>query len=71
MKVSLQVNLTFFSAALGQIFWSIVGIEFGVMLRVGGPYKPEIAYILINNLMIYTDPIEYNIIGDTRAPMLS
>ena len=42
------------------------------MLRGKGPHKPEFAYDIarIHSLMIYTDMIEYNIIDDTKAPLL-
>ena len=42
------------------------------MLRGRGPHKAESAYDLvrIHSLMIYTDLIEYNIVGDTKAPLL-
>ena len=42
------------------------------MLRGKGPHKPEFAYdiVRIHSLMIYTDLIEYNIVGDTKAPLL-
>ena len=42
-------RLTFFSTDLGQIFGSIVGIEFGVMLRKG-PHKPEFAHEIVRIL---------------------
>ena len=65
-------GLAFFSSDLGQILGSNVGNEFGVMLRGKGPHKPEFAYdiVRIHSLMIYTDLIEYNIVGDTKAPLL-
>ena len=65
-------GLAFFSTDLGHIFGSNVGIEFGVMLRGKGPHKPEFAYdiVRIHSLLIYTDLIEYNIVGDTKAPFL-
>ena len=65
-------GLAFFSTDLGQIFGSNVGYEFGVMLRGKGPHKPEFAndIVGIHSLMIYTDLIEYNIVGDTQAPLL-
>ena len=65
-------GLAFFSTDLGQIFGSNVGNEFGVMLRRKRHHKPEFAYdiIRIHSLMIYTDLIEYNIVGDTKAPLL-
>ena len=46
--------------------------KFGVMLRGKGPHKPEFAYdiVRIHSLMIYTDLIEYNIVGDTKSPLL-
>ena len=42
------------------------------MLRGKGPHKPEFAYdiVRIHSLMIYTDLIEYNILGDRKAPLL-
>ena len=42
------------------------------MLRGKGPHKPEFAYdiVRIHSLMIYTDLIEYNIVGDTTSPLL-
>ena len=65
-------GLEFFSTDLGHIFGSNVGKEFGVMLRGKGPHKPEFAYdtVRIHSLMIYTDLIEYNIVGDTKTPLL-
>ena len=61
-----------FSTDLGHIFRSNIGIEFGVMLRRKEPHKPEFAYdiVHIHSLIIYTDLIEYNIVGDTKAPLL-
>ena len=65
-------GLTLFSTNLGHIFGSNVGNEFGVMLRGKGPHKPEVAYDIVrmHSLMIYTDLIQYNIFGDTKAPLL-
>ena len=65
-------GLAFLSTDLGHIFGSNVGNDFEVMLRGKGPHKPEFAYdiVRIHSLMIYTDLIEYNIIGDTKAPLL-
>ena len=64
-------GLAFFSTDLGHIFGSNVGNEFGVMLKGNGPHKPENAYdiVRIPSLMIYTDLIEYSIVGDTKAPL--
>ena len=65
-------GLAFFSTDLGHFFGSNVGNEFGVRLRGKGPHKPEFAYDIVrkHSLMIYTDLIEYSIVGDTKAPFL-
>ena len=65
-------GLAFSSTDLGHIFGSNVGNEFAVMLRGKGHQKPKFAYdiVRIHSLMIYTDLIEYNIVGDTKAPLL-
>ena len=65
-------GLSFFNTDLGHIFGSNVGNEFGLMLTGKGPHKSEFAYdiVRIHSLMIYTDLIEYNIVGDTKAPLL-
>ena len=63
-------GLAFFSTGLGPTFGSHVGDKFGVMLRGKGPHKPKFAYdiVRIHSLVIYTDLIEYNIVGDTKTP---
>ena len=65
-------GLVFFSTDLGDIFGSKVGNEFGVMLRRKGPHKPEFDYDItrIHSLMIYTDLNKYNIVGDTKIPLM-
>ena len=65
-------SLAFFSTDLGHNFSRKVGSEFGVMLRKKGPHKPKVAYDIdrIHSLMIYTDLIEYNSVGDTKTPLL-
>ena len=65
-------GLAIFGTDLGHIFGSNVGKEIEVMLRGKGPHKPEIAYdiVPIHSLMIYTDLIEYNIVGETKTPVL-
>ena len=65
-------GLPFFSTDLGHIVGSNVDVEFGVRLGGKGPYKPEFAYniVRIHSLMIYTNLIEYNIVDDTKAPLL-
>ena len=65
-------GLAFCSTDLSQIFGNKVGNEFGVLLIGKGPHEPEFAYDLvrIQSLMIYSDLVEYNIVGDTKAPLL-
>ena len=65
-------GLAFCSTDLGHIFGNNVGNEFGVLMIGKGPHEPEFAYDLvrIHSLMIYSDQVEYNIVGDTRAPLL-
>ena len=57
-------GLAFFSTDLGHIFGSIVGNEFGVIMRGKCPQKPKFAYdiVRIHSLMLYTELIEYNIV---------
>ena len=45
---------------------------FEVMLRRKCPHKLEFAYDIVrmHSLMIYTDLIEYNVLGDMKAPLL-
>ena len=65
-------DLALFSTDLGHVFGSNVGNEFGVILRGKQPHKPELAYdiVSIQSLMTYTDLIEYNIVGHTKATLL-
>ena len=65
-------GVTFFIKDLDTTCCSNVGNEFGVMLRGTGPHKLEFAYDIfpIHSLMLFTDLIEYFIIGDTRTPLL-
>ena len=65
-------GLAFYSTDMGHIFGSNVGNEFGVILRGKGPHRPEFANDLvhIHSLMIYMDPVEYNVVGDTKTSLL-
>ena len=67
-----RFGLAFFSTDLEHIFGSNVGNEFGVMLRGKGPHKQEFAHdiVRIHSLMIYMDLIDWNIVGDTKTPLL-
>ena len=63
-------GLAFFGTDLYKTFGNNVGHEFGVMMRGKGPHKPEFAYniVRIHSLLMYTDHIEYTIVGDTKTP---
>ena len=67
-----ESGLAFFSTDMGHNLGSNVTDEFGVMLRGKGPHRREIAYdfVRIHSLMIYTDLIEYNIVGDSKVQLL-
>ena len=65
-------RLAFCSADFGHVFGNSVGNEFGVLMIGKGPHGPEFAYNLvrIHSLKTYSDIVEYNIVGDTKAPLL-
>ena len=65
-------GLAFCSTDLGHIFGNTVGNEFGVLMIGKGPHEPQFAYdiVRIHSLMIYSDIVEYNIVGDTKGPLL-
>ena len=65
-------GLAFCSTNLGHIFGNNVGNEFGVLMIGKGPHEPEFAYdiVRIHSLMIYSDRVEYSIVGDTKTPLL-
>ena len=65
-------GLAFCSTDLGHIFGNNVGNEFGVLMIGKDPHEPEFAYDIfrIHSLMIYSDLVEYNIVGDTKIPLL-
>ena len=62
----------FCSTDLGHSFGNNVGNQFGVLMKGKGPHEPEFAYDIVRilSLMIYSDLVEYNIVGDTKAPLL-
>ena len=65
-------GLAFSSTGLGDIFGNNVGNKFEVLMIGKGPHEPECAYdiVRIHSLMIYSDLVEYSIVGDTKAPLL-
>ena len=65
-------GLAFRSIDLGHIFGNNVGNQFGVLMKRKGPLEPQFGYdiLRIHSLMIYSDLVEYTIVGDTKAPLL-
>ena len=65
-------GLAFCSTDLEDIFGNNVGNEFGLLMIGKGPHESEFAYdiVRIHWLMIYSDLVEYNIVGDTKDPLL-
>ena len=65
-------GLAFCSTDLGHIFGNNVGNEFGLLMIGKRPHEPQFAYDIvgIHSLMIYSDLVEYSIVGDTKAPLL-
>ena len=65
-------GLAFCSTDLSHIFGNNLGNEFGVLMIGKGPHEPEFAYdiVRIHSLMIYSNLAEYNIVGDTKAPLI-
>ena len=64
-------GLAFCSTDLGYIFGNNVGNQFGVLMNGKGPHEPQFAYdiVRIHSLMIYSDLVEYSIVGDTKGPL--
>ena len=61
------------SAGLSHIFGcDLEQNQTGVIMKGKGPHYPQYSYdiIIIHSLMIYSDTIEYNIVGDTKNPLL-
>ena len=65
-------GLAFCCTDLGHIFGNNVVNEFGVLNIGKVPHEPEFAYdiVRIHSLMTYSDLVEYNIVGDTKGPLL-
>ena len=65
-------GLAFCSTDLGNIFGNNVGNQFGLLMKRKSPQEPQFAYDIgrIHSLMIYSDLVEYSIVGDTKAPVL-
>ena len=65
-------GLAFCSIDFGHTFGNNEGNQFGVLMKRKGSHEPQFAYdiVRIHSLMIYSDLVEYSIVGDTKAPLL-
>ena len=65
-------NLVLLSPDLVHIFGISTGNESGLWMRGKGPHKPPLEYdiVRIHSLMIYSDIVEYSMVGDSKAPLL-
>ena len=65
-------GLAFCSTDLSHIFDNNVGNQFVVLMKGKGPHEPQFDYDIVRNhsLTIYSDLVDYSIVGDTNAPML-
>ena len=67
-----ESSLALFSTDLGHIFGGDVRNDSGILMLGQETHEPAFAYdtVRIQSLMIYTNIVEYNIVGDTKAPFL-
>ena len=67
-----ESSLAVFSTDLGHTFGGDVRNDLGILMRGKEPHEPTFAYdnVRTHSLMIYTDIVEYNFVGDTTAPLL-
>ena len=67
-----ESSLPISSTDLEHIFGGDVRNVLGILMSGKGPHEPAFAYdiVRIHSLMIYTDIVEYNTVGDTRVPLL-
>ena len=74
MTFTLQMKdlvLHFLKTDLGHVFGRNVFNEIGVVFRGEELDKPKFAYDVVRrrSLMVYTNLIEYNLVGVTKAPL--
>ena len=75
VKVYLAIeesSLAILSTDLGHIFGGDVRNDLRILISGKGPHEPTFAYeiVRIHSLMIYTDIVEYNFVGDLKLPLL-
>ena len=65
-------GLAFCSTDLGHIFGKNVGNHFGVLMKRKSLHEPHFAYdiVRIPSMMFFSDLVEYNIVEDTKTPLL-
>ena len=69
MLANYTSGLAFSSTDLDHSFGNNMANQFGVLIKGRGPHEPDFAYnvVRIHSLMFYSDIVEYNIVGDTKA----
>ena len=72
MLANYTSRLAFCSTDLVHVFGINVESECGVLIIRKCPYGPQIDYALvrIHSLMIFSNLVEWNIVGDTNAPLI-
>ena len=67
-----ESSLATFSTDLGHIFGGDVRNDLGILMRGKCSHEPTFVddNVRIHSLMIYTVILEYNIVEDTKAPLL-
>ena len=67
-----ESSLAIFSTDLGHIFGGDVRNDLGIFMRGKSSHEPTFVYdfVRIPPLMIYSDIVEYNTVGDTKSPLL-
>ena len=72
MLANVTSGFAFCSTDLGHSFGNNVGNHFGVLMKGKGPREAQFSYdiVRIHSLMIYSDLVEYNILGDTKTRLL-
>ena len=72
MLANVTSGLVFGTTDMGHSFGNNARNELGVLMIGEGPHEPEFAYeiVRIHSLIIYSDLIECNIVGDIKAPVL-
>ena len=67
-----ESSLAVFSTDLGHMFGGDVRNDSGILMGGKEPQEPSFAYdiVRIQSSMIFTDIVNYNFVGDTKAPLL-